>query len=294
MLEFREPVFYVPGTSTIIDTAVLRDGVYLSAINGHTLQQLRLEYPNAEVGEWDDVYRAVIESCKTEPQEITKDQFIYALEVLPPVGWRTAKGVDSFKISERLYANITAIYARIGKRFFTFNDSITLSAEDIAVRIANSRAFKRPPVPFLTLKEFRELNPNFHHSEKEAERDFDILTSRIKKLNEHQGRPRVGDFVIYPDTSERRFTHDWSDVGGGLQTTCPTITDGSFYLTSSGRCDFSGALDDPLPLNELEETNEFRLGAIWFFSNDQARAHNGVRAKIPFRVYRYKPAALEP
>jgi len=291
--EFKEPVFHVPGTPTIIDTAFLREGVYVSTIEGETLEQIRLRYPDAEVGEWEDVYRAVENSCKTEPQEITKEQFIYALEVLPPVGWRTARGVESFKMSERFYGSVTAIYARIGKRYFTFNDLISLPADEIADRIVNSRAFKHPPVRFMTVKEFRELNPNFHRSDKDVERDFDILTARIKKLNERQGRPRIGDFVIYPDNSERRFTYDWSDVGGGLQTTCPTIKDASFYFTKSGHCDFSGALDDPLPLNELEETDEQRLGTVWFFSNDHAKAHNGVRAKIPFRVYRYKPASQE-
>lgn len=293
MNTLKTPCFYVPGSHTIIDTAVLREGLYVSAINGETLAQIRLRYPEAEVGEWDDVYRAAENSCKTEPQEITREQFIYALEVLPPVGWRTAKGVESFKMSERFYGNVTAIYARVEKRYFTFNDLITLPADAIADRVANSRAFKLPPTPFVTLKEFRELNPNFHRSDKEAERDFDILTSRIKKLNERQGRPRIGDFVIYPDNSERRFTYDWTDVGGGLQTTCPTVNDASFYLTKSGHCDFSGALDDALPLNELEETDERRLGAVWFFSNDHAKAHNGVRAKIPFRIYRYKPASQE-
>jgi len=292
--EFKEPCFHVPGSRTIIDTAELdSDGVFRSTIKNETLAQIRIRYPEAEIGEWKDIYRAAENSCKTEPQEITEAQYIYALEVLPPVCWKNAKGVESFKMSERFYGNVTAIYARLGKRYFTFSDLISLTPDEIADRIAGSAAFNRSPVQFMTLEEFRSLNPNFHRSDKDVERDFDILTARIKKLNEHQGRPRVGDFVIYPDNSERRFTYDWSDVGGGLQTTCPTIKDASFYFTRSGHCDFSGALDDPLPLNELEETDEQRLGTVWFFSNDHAKAHNGVRAKIPFRVYRYKPASQE-
>lgn len=292
--EFKEPCFHVPGSRTIIDTAELdSDGVYRSTIKKETLAQVRIRYPDAEIGEWENIYRAAENSCKTEPQEITEAQYIYALEVLPPVSWKNAKGVESFKMSERFYGNVTAIYARLGKRYFTFNDLISLQPDEIADRIVNSRAFNRPRTLSMTLKEFRELNPNFHLSDKDVERDFDILTARIKKLNERQGRPRVGDFVIYPDNSERRFTYDWSDVGGGLQTTCPTIKDASFYFTRSGHCDFSGALDDPLPLNELEETDEQRLGTVWFFSNDHAKASNGVRAKVPFRVYRYRPASQE-
>lgn len=292
--EFKEPCFHVPGSRTIIDTAELdSDGVYRSTIKKETLAQVRIRYPDAEIGEWENIYRAAEHSCKTEPQEITEAQYIYALEVLPPVCWKNAKGVESFKMSERFYGNVTAIYARLGKRYFTFNDLISLQPDEIADRIVNSRAFNRPRTLSMTLNEFRELNPNFHRSDKDVERDFDILTARIKRLNERQGRPRIGDFVIYPDNSERRFTYDWSDVGGGLQTTCPTIKDASFYFTRSGHCDFSGALDEPLPLNELEETDEQRLGTVWFFSNDHAKANNGVRAKVPFRVYRYKPGSQE-
>ena len=292
--EFKEPCFHVPGSRTIIDSAELdSDGVFRSTIKNETLAQIRIRYPEAEIGEWEDIYRAAENSCKTEPQEITEAQYIDALEVLPPVCWKNAKGVESFKVSERFYGNVAAIYARLGKRYFTFSDLISLTPDEIADRIASSAAFNRSPVQFMTLEEFRSLNPNFHRSDKDVERDFDILTARIKKLNERQGRPRIGDFVIYPDNSERRFTYDWSDVGGGLQTTCPTIKDASFYFTTSGHCDFSGALDDSLPLNELEETDEQRLGTVWFFSNDHAKAHNGVRAKVPFRVYRYKPASQE-
>src|SRR6266436_5215327 len=152
--------------------------------------------------------------------------------------------------SRNSFRVINSVRGRLKARLLTMRSAISSGWSEIADRIVNSRAFNRPRTLFMTLKEFRELNPNFHRSDKDVERDFDILTARIKKLNERQGRPRIGDFVIYPDNSERRFTYDWSDVGGGLQTTCPTIKDASFYFTRSGHCDFSGALDDPLPLNE--------------------------------------------
>jgi hypothetical protein len=287
--EFKEPVFYVPGTPTIIDTAVIRDGIFTTAIKGETLDQVRIRYPEAEIGEWDVVYQAVENSCKTEPQEITEAQFIYALEVLPPVCWKTAKGVESFKMSERFYGNVTAIYARLGKRYFTFNDLITLSPDEIADRTANSAAFKHEAAPFITLEELRALNPSFHRSEQDVEGDFEILGARIKKLNERHG-PRVGDFVIFPDDSVHRFTHNWAEYNGGIQTT-PEGSGGSFHLSKQGFCDYSGGLDPCIPLDRLQQTNELRLGSVWFFSRDLPKAHNGVRAKIPFRVYRYTPSS---
>jgi hypothetical protein len=131
------------------------------------------------------------------------------------------------------------------------------------------------------------MNAHFYQIEKNAEYDFELLASKIKKLNEHNG-PRVGDFVIMPDGTTRRFTYDWKEAGG-IQTTNANSTDISFYLNSYGRCDFSGGLDDPIPHDCLEDTLDNRLGSVWFFSRDMARAHNGVYAKVAFRVYRYTP-----
>ena len=45
MTEFREPVFYIPGTTTIIDNVVDRNGVLVGHYSGETLEQIRLRYP---------------------------------------------------------------------------------------------------------------------------------------------------------------------------------------------------------------------------------------------------------
>lgn len=255
------------------------------------INQIRIRYPNAELADFEKVYKKVEASYRTKPIEITEAQFRYALEVLPPVGWRTIRGVESFKMSERYYGQITSIYARVGRRYFTFRDTITLSAEKIADFIGNSEAFKRKPLKFMTLEEFQQMNPTFYRDDKGAENDFDLLMDRINKLNQRSG-PRVGDFVIMPDETVLRFTYDWSNGShlADIQTTSPGSTDQSFYLSKNGFCDFSGSLSDPLPIKDLEDTLENRLGAIWFFHNDYARAHNGVYAKVPFRVYRYRPS----
>lgn len=288
----QHPCFYVPGSDTIIDTADLRDGVWRSSIENEDITQIRMRYPNAELADFQRVYEKVEASYRTRPIEITKAQFIYALEVLPPVGWRTARGVESFKISERYYGQMTAIYARVGRRYFTFRDTITLTAEKIADIIGNSNAFKRKPLKFMTLDEFRELNAHFynpHKAEQYSENDFDLLATRINKLNNHEG-PRVGDFVIMPDDNVLRFTHHWPGPDyDELQTTVPGCGDQSFYLSKNGVCDFSGSLADALPATALEDTFENRPGRIWFFHDDYARAHNSVHATIPFRVYRYRP-----
>src|SRR5205085_8532502 len=35
------------------------------------------------------------------------------------------------------------------------------------------------------------------------------------------------------------------------------------------------------------------LAEVWFFSNNVARMHNAVNARVPFKVYRYQPAAKD-
>jgi hypothetical protein len=77
------------------------------------------------------------------------------LGVLPPVGWRNDGPAESFKLSERTSGSITGIYVRIGDRYFTFKDGITLAhaeccepREDIeSVRCSETRTqLARPPV----------------------------------------------------------------------------------------------------------------------------------------------------
>ena len=138
MTEFREPVFYIPGTTTFIDNAVDRNGVLVGHYSGEILEQIRLRYPGAALGEWDDVYAEAEASCKTEPVEIMEDEFLKALNVLPPVRWTQRSDSESFKISERLYGSITAIYARLGNRYYTFSDNITLPHDDVISRIRQS------------------------------------------------------------------------------------------------------------------------------------------------------------
>jgi hypothetical protein len=135
MTEFKEPVFYVPGTTTIIDNAVDRAGVLVAHYSGETLEQIRLRHPGAALGEWDDIYAEIEASCKTEPLEINEDEFLKALNVLPPVRWTQRSDSESFKISERLYGSITAIYARLGDRYYTFSDHIALPHDEVVSRI---------------------------------------------------------------------------------------------------------------------------------------------------------------
>ncbi|HEY4451022.1 MAG TPA: hypothetical protein VGN13_05460 [Solirubrobacteraceae bacterium] len=115
------------------------------------------------------------------------------------------------------------------------------------------------------------------------ERDQEIVDTRMGLMNLDRG-PRVGDWVIFADGTQRRISHDWrSEDGwdGGFQTS----EGGSWYL-SVGGCSFSGALHPSIPKESLTDTGEMRDGQAWIFHHDRHTAHNGVNFMMPFRVFK--------
>ncbi len=101
------------------------------------------------------------------------------------------------------------------------------------------------------------------------------------RFNARSG-PRVGDFALFPDGHEERFSHDWGD---GLQTS----RGGSWYLSIEGYASFSGGLNPMIPNARIEATDERRAGAFWFFDRAWPRAHSAVYVSVECRVYRITP-----
>jgi hypothetical protein len=118
------------------------------------------------------------------------------------------------------------------------------------------------------------------------ERDRQILARNQTEWDKREG-PRVGDYIRMKDGTLRRFTHAWPDA---IQTTVgechPCRGDSSFYF--GGYMEFSGSLDRGISRDQIEPTTEQLDGPIWFFHHNEAKAHNGVNAKISCRVYRQK------
>ena len=119
------------------------------------------------------------------------------------------------------------------------------------------------------------------------EQDAQIVLARAALREQRQG-PRVGDFVLMPDGHMHRLTYDWGD---SIQTTTKGFGEGSHYLSACGGVSYSGALDEALPKDCLEELPEPVMGNFWIFHRDVHTAHNGVTFSIPCRVYRYTPRA---
>ena len=123
-----QTVAYQPSDLTIIDI-MQPDGK--SQYARETIEQIKARYPGAEVWDFDAAIEHKENALKSAPEEITEEQFIEALEVLPPEDWqRTAEG-QSFKMCERTSGRITAIYAEVNGKFYTMSNVHTMPHKDI-------------------------------------------------------------------------------------------------------------------------------------------------------------------
>lgn len=111
--------------------------------------------------------------------------------------------------------------------------------------------------------------------------DEAILLERVKRRSTIQG-PRVGDFCILLSGEVRRFTHHHGDR---LQLTVEGEA-GSFYLNPAGHLEYSGSLDHAIYTTALCQLPGLHDGPCWWFSHGIRKAHNGVTAPIPCRVYK--------
>ena len=116
-------------------------------------------------------------------------------------------------------------------------------------------------------------------------KDYEILDHRLSKWNENKG-PRVGDWCLMLDGTERRFTHDWGD---SIQTTYSKQGGGSFYL-GDGYMSYSGSLDPAIQKDCFQLTRETRNARVWFFHHDFWGAGRGVEFTVPCRVYQQRAA----
>jgi hypothetical protein len=117
-----------------------------------------------------------------------------------------------------------------------------------------------------------------------TDRNETILNERMELLDKRKGI-RVGDFLKLSTGKYLRFSHDWGD---DIQTS----KGGSFYL-GRGYCEFSGGLYGAIDKIDLKEIPETRNGQVWFFRNNQARAHNGIYFDAPFRVFEFNDLEKE-
>ncbi len=88
-----------------------------------------------------ELHALLLEMHKRPVQEISEEDFNYALEVLPPLDYQASGGYLSFKLSEFYTADITSIYVRDPEgRCFKFRDQASTSAEDCVRRVVSYKS----------------------------------------------------------------------------------------------------------------------------------------------------------
>ena len=142
-------VWYVPGALHVVDMIDPETG--LTWCNGRDEAEVLSIHPEAKRTSLEDASKqiSVAEAFRYVKgvSEIRRSDYWYALEVLPPMGWKTARGVESFKMSEWTCGTITQIFAQCGPRYFTLANRFTLSADEIAGMVADYIAAHPEPEP---------------------------------------------------------------------------------------------------------------------------------------------------
>lgn len=106
------------------------------AYGGKRIEDYANEYTDVRVVTFEEYDALHEQAWRQAPQRITRQDYIDALEVLPPSGWVHGEGNESFKCCERLSGKMTNIYARIGDTYYQMVDAITMRHADIIAACA--------------------------------------------------------------------------------------------------------------------------------------------------------------
>ena len=152
MPELLTNVVYVPSQFRIWDF-INADG--LTHYGKRTLEDIRAEYPDAVVMNWQEAHRLHCEHFRTPISEITKAQYWYALEVLPPCKWRgVGDSFECFHVSEAITANVVNWYLQTrsesGERFYTLADYSSLKPGELCDRLIEFRNANPQSAPVLS------------------------------------------------------------------------------------------------------------------------------------------------
>lgn len=129
-------VFYVLGSTHL--QATVNESAGLIEYSKKTIKEFEQENPNAVLMDFQEANKlidiAIEKKYVTLPILISKDVYYEQLEVLPPLKWITDNSTSSFMISEFTISSVTAIYAKIGQKYYFLSDHFTLSHDEIIER----------------------------------------------------------------------------------------------------------------------------------------------------------------
>lgn len=130
---FFQPPTTPGGMGTIVDFINPENG--LSHCSSEDWFQVAARYPGTEVWLIREAIDFREQAGRTEPVEITLDQWRDALEILPPANWHRAGAFESFQSCEHFSGRLTATYLRRGGRAWMFTDLAGMSLDDIVAKV---------------------------------------------------------------------------------------------------------------------------------------------------------------
>jgi hypothetical protein len=84
----------------------------------------------------------------TDPAPITAARFFEMLSVMPPARWYRGDHIEWFHVCEFLTGDLVAWFARIGERYYEFNDNFNLPKERLIDKIVKAdKAAEKRAVP---------------------------------------------------------------------------------------------------------------------------------------------------
>jgi hypothetical protein len=97
----------------------------------------RGEIGKYEVMHFDEFLKRKADRLLTPIEEISEENYYYALEVLPPMNWGVHNGISSFFMSEFTDGNYTSQYAKRGGKYYCktvnyYDKSTWINKQDFA------------------------------------------------------------------------------------------------------------------------------------------------------------------
>jgi len=105
--------------------------------SGKTLDDFRLEHADVQIVDSEVSVQHDRNRRITPPVEITQERFWELLECLPPCKWKRGVDGEAFHISERITYDIVDWCVRIGEKYYSFQDTDKMSADEAIKKVAD-------------------------------------------------------------------------------------------------------------------------------------------------------------
>lgn len=131
-------VFTADAGRLIVDAINPQTG--LGRWSGMSQKELEAKYGAIRVRPLDQAAKEMDDANVTEPIPVTEQQFMDALECLPPLAWNSDKEADteSFQMSEYFSGSITGMYVRIGSTYWCFRDYAHSQHQTLVEKVASA------------------------------------------------------------------------------------------------------------------------------------------------------------